>query len=251
MTLLAKILVYVNLALSLLMAAWGMALYTGRINWNDEKSSPEAGPSELKKITDKKTKLDPAVAAASARYADAAGQLLKAQQQRTYNVAWYHFAADRLQSGATEQQPADAPVLQGGLPIPVQVTAPNTPPLQIEPAKDRAGENLRSYAAYVNDLLSEQSKIKAEMDKLAVENKKYLDLSQQIVGVVQGMGANAKVVTPGLRQLLQDEETKLSKVLAQQEELRPLLVNSYGDIQLLAKRHGQLEKQVQGPQAQH
>jgi hypothetical protein len=233
MTLLGKILLFANLVLSLIMAAWGMALYTGRVNWTD-KAATDAPQGELSKLVDKTKQENAVVAAADGRYREAAAQLKAQQEQRAYNLSQYQFAAYHLQMQATDQSPAVAPILDKGLPVPQQTTKDNPFPIQIEAAKDRAGEPLRSYAAYVTDLLSEHAKIKTEAEKLDAANKKYLELSEAIV------------VKPGLRQLLQDEETKGAKVLAEIEQLRPVLVNAYIEIQLLAKRHDQLKNQVKG-----
>jgi hypothetical protein len=234
MTLLGKILLFANLVLSLIMAAWGIALYTGRVNWTD-KAATDAPQGELSKVVDKTKQQNAVVAAADGRYREAAAQLKAQQAQRAYNLSHYQFRAYHLQMQATDQDPAIAPVLDKGLAIVVQQPTNDNPfPIQIETAKDRAGDPLRSYAAYVTDLLSEHAKIKAEAEKLDAVNKKYLELSEQIV------------VKPGLRQLLQDEETKGAKVLAEIEQLRPVLVNAYIEIQLLAKRHDQLKNQVKG-----
>ena len=123
---------------------------------------------------------------------------------------------------------------------------PRNDPIQVDVAKDRAGDPLRSFAAYINDLDTNQTKISEEMDKLEAVNKQYLEVSQQIVGVFEKVGNPPKLITPGLRQLLQDELDKLANVMAEIERLRPLLVNSYVEIQHLAKRHGLLQNQVKG-----
>ena len=63
MTRAGKILLYANLVLSLIMAAWGMALFSGRVNWTD-KSPPDAVQGEYKKLTEKIAGFKPVVAAA-------------------------------------------------------------------------------------------------------------------------------------------------------------------------------------------
>ena len=140
---------------------------------------------------------------------------------------------------------AVVPLLNGGLPVPAPPN-PQNAPIQVEIAKDRAGEPLRSYKSYVDDLLAKYDEIKAVMDSLEAENKKYTEVSNQIVGVFDRTGPQPRLITPGLRQLLQDEQDKLANVMAEIERLRPLLVNSYVEIQHLAKRHGLLQNQVKG-----
>jgi Na+-transporting methylmalonyl-CoA/oxaloacetate decarboxylase gamma subunit len=238
MTRAGKILLYANLVLSLIMAAWGMALFYGRVNWT-EKSPSDAPQGEYKKVAEKIAQLKPVVAAADARYREAMAQLENAQQRRAANLAWYQARSDELRFTATDQNPAVSPVLVGGLVQPGQ-------PIQVEPAKDRAGEPLRSFKSYVADLGTKETEINAAMASLAQENQKYTELSDQIVGVFDQRATPPKLITPGFRQLLQDEQDKLGKVFDEIERLRPLLVNSYAEIQHLAKRHGLLQKQVDG-----
>src|SRR5438128_2226830 len=107
MTLLGKILLYTNLALSIAMAAWGMALYTGRINWTNKSATTDAPEGELHKLLEEKKLLDPVLTAANARYRNAADQLLTTYQQRQKNVAQYGIEAERLQTKATKEQPAN------------------------------------------------------------------------------------------------------------------------------------------------
>jgi hypothetical protein len=243
MTRAGKILLYANLVLSLLMAAWGMALFYGRVNWT-ERGPQDAGKPEYKKITDRIAELKPLVGAADARYREAEGELAKLQLRRAANQERFQEWADSLRlkaSGPNAPAPV-VPVLTGGLAI----STPNNPqaPIQVEPAKDRAGEALRSYGAYIDDLSTTQARIVEEMGKLEEKNKEYLKQSAEIVGVTEMVGGQIKVIKPGYRQLLQDELDKLANVMSEIERLRPLLVNSYVEIQLLAKRNAALLKQV-------
>jgi hypothetical protein len=242
MTRAGKILLYANLVLSLIMAAWGMALFYGRINWTD-KGPQDAGRLEYKIVTARIAELKTSVTAADVRYREAADRLRAVQHQRASNKAWYQAKADELREKANEQNPAVVPVLNGGLPVAAGAN-PQNAPIQVEIAKDRAGDPLRSYKSYVDDLLTKYAEIKAAMDSLEEQNQKYLEVSKLIVGVFDKTPVQPKLITPGLRQLLQDEQDKLANVMSEIERLRPLLVNSYVEIQLLAKRYGILQGQV-------
>jgi hypothetical protein len=242
MTRAGKILLYTNLVLSLVMAAWGMALFYGRVNWTD-KGPQEAGKPEYKKVADRIAELKPSVTAADVRYREAAKLLRDVQQKRAANRVWYQAKSDELREKANEQNPAVVPLLNGGLPVAAGAN-PQNAPIQTEQAKDRAGEPLRSYKSYVDDLLTKYGEIKAAMDSLEEQNQKYLKISELVVGVFEKLGNPPKVITPGSRQLLQDEQDKLANVMSEIERLRPLLVNSYVEIQLLAKRYGILQGQV-------
>jgi hypothetical protein len=239
MTRAGKILLYANLVLSLLMAAWGTALFYGRVNWTD-KSAQDAPRGEYKKVAERIAELKPVLGAADGRFLEVKAQLENIQQRRAANLAWFQAKSDELRFTANDQNPAVVPVLVGGLAQPGQ-------PILVEPAKDRAGEPLRAFKSYVADVGTKEIEINAAMASLAQENQKYTELSNQIVGIFDERATPPRLITPGFRQLLQDEQDKLGKVIDEIERLRPLLVNSYVEIQLLAKRHGLLQKRVDFP----
>jgi hypothetical protein len=250
MTLAGKILVFANLLLSLGMAAWAIALYTQRVNWND-KPPPEAVQGELSKRNEQHIKpLTDEVKLAEKRFGEARAQLAALQAQRQKNLAWYQSHIDYITGevkggqvvGATDQNPAQVPVLVGGQTAPDD-RIPSLP--KMEAAKDRTGASLRCYLAYVGDLYKTQDLIAAESTRLAEVNKKAEENTKIIVGTEEMMGAKP-VVKPGLRQLLENEQNKISRIEGEKERLKPLLVNSYAEIQFLAKRREQLERQVKG-----
>src|SRR5262245_33562102 len=53
MTLFGKILVFVNLALSFVMLAWALGVYTGSTDWATPKATPEKAQGELFKLRDR------------------------------------------------------------------------------------------------------------------------------------------------------------------------------------------------------
>jgi hypothetical protein len=249
MTLAGKILVFANLMLALGMAAWAMALYTQRVNWN--KSNPELGQSELKKKEDKIKDLSAELAAADKRHTEAKARLFEVRAQRAYNNDLYRRYIDHMTGtyfngpleGATDQNPAQVPVLVNGQTVPSDPKRPESPP-QMEAAKDRNSAPLRSYFAYVTDLYKTQEGIAAASVNLNQANQAAEDRTKIIAGTEEMVGAN-KVVKPGLRQLLENEQLKTTKIEAEVERLKPLLINSYVDIQLLVKRYEQLKRQVE------
>ena len=242
MTLVGKLFVMVNVFLSLGMMALGIGLYTTRINWTDKETAGEP-PSEMKKRKDRLTAQYSTLATAASRQASAEKLLVAVEDQRRKNEAWYNAELFHIQYTASEQQPARTAVLQGGVPVPGG--ANNPAPILMENAVERSdaktgpADLLRSAAAYRDDLEKTDGKIKEQMAALAVENKK----AEEKGAVLVNKEVN-KVIIPGLRQLVEDEQNKGDRVLAEQNRLRPLLVNAYVEIQLLGKRHEQLEKQV-------
>jgi hypothetical protein len=235
MTWAGKILVFANLMLSLGMAAWAMGLYTQRVNWTN-KSTPEAGKAELKKREDDIKDLSSELAVAERRHAEAKGRLTELHAQRTRNNENYRRFVDHILVGATDQNPAQVPVLVNGQTVPYGPQDPAFP--KMEPAKDRTGAPLRSYFAYVGDLIKTQQLIDAQSANLAKANKDAEDRTKIIAGTEE-----MKVLKPGLRQLLENEQAKIARIEAEEERLKPLLVNSYVEIQLLMKRYEQLKRQ--------
>jgi len=148
MTLAGKILVFANLMLSLGMAAWAMGLYTQRVNWTN-KSAPEAGPGELKKREDRIKDLSAELAAADKRHTEAKARLFEVRVQRAYNNDLYRRYIDHMTGtyyngpleGATDQNPAQVPLLANGQTVPSDPKRPESPP-QMEAAKDRTGAPL-------------------------------------------------------------------------------------------------------------
>jgi len=236
MTWAGKILVFANLMFSLGMAAWAMGLYTQRVNWTNT-SKPEAGPGELKKREDRIKDLTSEVAIAERRHAEAKGRLAELHAQRTRNNESYRGYVDHILGGATEQNPAQVPVLVNGQTVPYGPQNPTFP--KMEQVKDRTGAPLRSYFAYVADLIKTQQLIDAQSANLAQANKDAEEKTKTIAGTEE-----MKVLKPGLRQLLENEQAKIARIEAEEERLKPLLVNSYVEIQLLVKRYEQLQGQV-------
>ncbi len=236
MTLAGKILVFANLMLSLGMAAWAMGLYTQRVNWTNT-STPEAGPGELKKREDRITELSREVAIAERRHAEAKGRLADQHVHRTINNEQYRGYVDQITGtfiNGQLQRPNDqtqVPTLVNGQTVPYGPKNPQLP--QMEPAKDRTGAPLRSYFAYVIKLYETQQLIEAQSVNLAKANKDAEDRTEIIV------------LKPALRQLLENEQAKIARIEAEKERLKPLLVNSYVEIQLLVKRYEQLKQQVE------
>jgi len=247
MTLAGKILVFANLMLSLGMAAWAMGLYTQRVNWTN-KSTPEAGKAELKKREDDIKDLSGELAVAERRHAEAKARLADLHVQRTTNNDLYRRYVDHITGtfingqleGATDQIPAQVPVLVNGQTVPFGPQNPALP--KMEQAKDRTGAPLRSYFAYVLDLYKTQQLIDAQSANLAKANNDAEDRTKIIAGTEE-----MKVLKPGLRQLLEYEQAKFARIEAEKDRLKPLLVNSYVEIQLLVKRHEQLQRQVEKP----
>jgi hypothetical protein len=247
MTLVGKLFVMVNVFLSLGMMALGIGLYTTRINWTDKETAGEP-PAEMKKRKDRLAAQFSTLATAAARQANAEKLLVAVEDQRRRNEAWYNAELFHIQYTASEQQPARTAVLQGGVTVP---GGPNNPaPILMENAVERSDgktgppDVLRSSAAYRDDLEKIDGKIKEAMAQLSAENKK----AEEKGAVLVNKEVN-KEIKPGLRQLVEDEQNKGDRVLAEQNRLRPLLVNAYVEIQLLAKRHEQLEKQVEALKA--
>src|SRR5262245_17964698 len=97
----AKTLVFVNLGLSLMLAAWAFGIYTNRVDWayDKAKAGPGREPSELTKRQDRLKQLNDARAFAELRMKDAFSKLVALETQRRKNEAAYAQQMQTLDVG--------------------------------------------------------------------------------------------------------------------------------------------------------
>ena len=150
MTLLGKILVFVNFTLSMLAAAWACALYSTSVDWSGNPAKGDQPPGELAVRKNRLQELQAGLRPAEARWRDARAAVLGYEEARNTDRLWYLARMDHLRTGATEANPAQAVVVFGDLP---QVD-PATGRLRMEAVKAwvvlRGGQNaseqeLRTY----------------------------------------------------------------------------------------------------------
>lgn len=282
MTIVGKILVLINVGISLLMATWAMAVYTNRIDWSNTPPKEAEGipAGELKKRQDEVARLWKEWAPADQSRSSARRTVADRESRRVGDRDFYAREMYHLWSGATKDDPARTVVFVGGgvalVPDPKRPgdKTPDRP--QLAAAKDRAGNPLRALGDYVS---TEDDKLKQlvtvladhhnllELDKLytvkrigEVAARKSLGDEEarrlaervvddpEVIKLVGGKEVADKIEKSagrrGLQNRLVDERVKRAEVLEEHKLVRPLLINTLVESELIVKRHRALKKRV-------
>lgn len=234
MTFFGKILVMLNLALSLLLATWALGVYTNRTDWSSKEGQAEKVKGEVFRRQYQAGEMWKAVVAAEARWKPAANVVRIYEQVRPENERWF---ADQLKQLDDSANPLQTVVWNAGqlVPDPKQAALERriaARPL-LEPAKDKFDKELRSLEFYKKDFADKQAQIKVEMEKYQKLVKEDTALTVELGGVKQ------------LRHRLELEAERQELVREEIEHLKPLLVDSKVQGELLLKRRASLERRVQ------
>jgi hypothetical protein len=231
MTLFGKILVLLNVTLSLLMAAWAIGVYTNHLHWGIDKSVQQS-EFEVNELRDrlasgKGASLYDNLGTAEARWKTASPVFQTMEPLWAKNQKWYQEHLAELQTSA---KPVKTPSYKAGQ---LEFDPNNFGlPLMVE-ATDKGGKPFTSgLAPYKKDYDDKQAAIKVAMDDLKNLIAEDKDLTVEIGG------------KNGLRAKIEREADKKQRVLAELDYLKPLLVNSLVEGELLLKRQADLEARV-------
>jgi hypothetical protein len=237
MTQAGKYLIVANLALSLIFAAWALAIYGNRVDWGDTAERPDVVRG---KYNERKAELTAAVAArdkAVARWEKALDRLRSDEADKPRAQQWYAEQLKILETGTDAKgQGVANPVQQlaykqGQLQLDRNTGRPLLEPIEwtrTQPLLDltRLGQE---YNKTMKDLTAE----KETLDKLLAEE-------QRLTEEVNGDGKQKK----GLRTLVAEQEQERQNSLIEQDYLRPLLYNRLVESQLVRKRQRTLESRL-------
>ena len=242
MTLFGKILVLVNFGLSVMVLVWAMALYFGHIDWTDAKGepskSPPVPPGELKVRKDRVTDALAALGSADASWREQRAELPRQEGYRVADRAWYADEIKHARSGATAQQPAREIALDDKGLMVLEAVDQQGQPGHVRPKLKNATDDLNK------PLPSLDANLKREAEQqlaLAGEEKKLQDLIEENQRLTE-------LLTPkegkGLRQRIEDEKVKVKLADEEQAILKPLLVNTAVESELILRRREMLEKRI-------
>ncbi len=245
-TQLAKILVFVNLVLSLVFASWALGVYTQRIDWGKKAAAADRPAGELARRLEAIDRLGGGSREGSRQRAEArwsrAHQYLQALERvRDQNQQWYAQQLQVLFTGMIGGKPIVPPVQalvynQGVLVVdPLPFGRP-----QLRPVADRAGQPLPALQSLDQEYQKTNKEIESTMKTIAG----LIQKERELTVVINGEGPRK-----GLRRQLAEEQAETDKVLAEQEYLRPLFYNRHAEAQLLQERQKALEdrlKELQG-----
>jgi hypothetical protein len=239
MTALGKILVLLNLALSVLLMSWALAVYTNRIDFSDVTSKGPTGEQivgEWKKRAQVIENLWEGVRPAQVNWQNARAALAVKEAQQVKEWEFYHGEIDHNLTKARPNDPVRRVVLAGpqqeddnlGVKAGLPLLDPATQLPVMAPVKDRNGEGV---AALIT--------LNAKLEELFATIHQVEDLHEK--QIQEAIKETEKLIGPkGLLQRLVDEKQKRLGVLAEMKLARPQLINTAVESELIHKRHKQL-----------
>jgi hypothetical protein len=235
MTQFGKVLVLLTVAVSLLMMGFAIAVWANRIDWSD-RPPKEGDPGGLLAQRDAEAKrLWAELALAESAWRGGQAALARDEAQRVQDRLWYQAELAHLQTGATPNNPCRE-VAFDRTGVPMADRANPARPLMV-PAKDAAGQPLLSRAAYDKTDERIHKETLAAVDKFRQAVERDTQLTNELAG-------DPVKRTKGLRQRINDERAKRADVVAEEDFVRPLLINTVVEAELILKRQKSLRARV-------
>ncbi len=215
-TLAGKIALFVNLALSLVFACWGIAIYSNHINTTEKKIGEREGEAAkrtklLKDLQDQRSLGESRLAAASA-------SLLDEEQKRPKLQQWYGQQLDYLRKG-------DGAIRD----LPITIGKDGLPQL--------AGAELPGFAS-----LQKLTALYAQ------RQKSVRDTVQETEVLVKKEKERSDIIGDGKEKGLLFDKAQLEaakqKAVDEQDYLEPLLYNRQVEVQILTDRQQALQTRL-------
>jgi hypothetical protein len=232
MTTLGKILVFVNLALALVFAFWGLAIYTNRVDFTNAKGGLFA---ERKAEIDQIAK---GLGDGINRRELAARTVAAEEARRPVLEREYGKRLETLRTGDKNQPILGLQYVNGVL----QVDAQGLPVLG--PIVDLKNQPVAGLAS-IKVLNQEYADTQKQVHDTVEEIGKLVKQEQQLTKELAGEGPDIKGLRGTLALQLQAEKNSLDE----QEFLKPILYNRQAELEILVKRRKALEarlKELQG-----
>ena len=242
MTLFGKMLVLLNAALSLGAASWALALYGARVDWSNNKAKEGKPAGQLVARQDQVKELNAALQAAQPPRANARGVLALYDQKLFKDRRWYENELNHFRTVATPTDPARVVVYEDGKAAPQRKGLvrldPQTGLPALEKGTDRSGKPLGSPRFYDEAQKSALEAFEAESKKLDAETKKDIDNTTLLAG-------DPDASKKGLQQELNEEKAKRAGVVAEQDDVRPQLINALVESELVLQRQKALQARIE------
>jgi hypothetical protein len=226
-TSIAKKLVFFNLVLSVIFAAWAAGIYTNRIDWPGAGISGDKAEGEYNRREKEIRDLEKTAGLALARWQTATGFLKTLENQRPLSQSFYQSKLNSLNNNG--DKPVTALVYQNNK----LVLDANGPAIS---APDGTSQ-LKSRNAYLTAFSKWETDIQNEIKK----SKELMDKAEILTLEING---NKMEKTKGLRDLLDELELAQRNTLAELEYLLPLRYNRKAEAELLQKRQASLNGRV-------
>jgi hypothetical protein len=236
MTQLGKILVFVNLAFSVMVLTWAVASYTNRVNWTKDGPQGDQPPGELFKREARFKSLQSALFPAQANWREVHTQVVGWEKFRSVYRTYYEGEMQHMQSKAdakVKDQEARTLLFEKGR---LKLDDNTQLPLRAV-AVDRNGKPMSSLDYYAG----EEAKTLDALQKVLDDYKKEVELDTQLT---------ERLIGPlGLQERLNVERRKREDMIDRIDYFKPLLVNVAVESELLIKRRKQLESRIEELQA--
>jgi hypothetical protein len=242
MTGLGKLLVFANVALSLVFLALAVGTYTNRLNWfSYQKEGGEKVIGKVQQLQDRVNELVKARDPAEARYYLATNQLAYLESERDQRTRWYAEQLAAVQSGA---DPVYELALPGGLDPTGKLVVPNKAERKAVVVQgmtmDGKVDNLptQTITTYREQVANRQFTLDGlikQTDALVAEHKKLTEI----------------IAAPktGLRDQINVQLGFQAEARSELNYLAPLLTNRTAEALLLLQRTEQLRKRLAELQA--
>jgi hypothetical protein len=221
-TLAGKILLFVNLVLSLAFAAWAVGIYTNHVDWPGGGVGPDRAQGEYNRRQTEITEAQKIAGLALARWQGATGTLVALESAQPKYQQWY---AAQLNAMAGDGAAVKDLVFNNGRLVPFQEGQPIA---GIKPRKT---------------LLKDLSTTEADILKQIDEARRLLAEAQRLTEEINGNKEN-KANPKGLRDLLAEEETVQVNARTEWKYLEPFLYNRLAELTLLQNRKASLDQRV-------
>jgi hypothetical protein len=231
MTSLGKVLVFVNLALSVAMATWAQGVYSSRIDWSNNKGKDGSRDGELVGRVAKLKEWGDALVPAAHSWNGSRVELTRLDERRNADRVWYEKQLAFNRSGASKNDPARVLKFNDAGPV----IDPDGHP-HLDPGRDQFGQPLESLVAY--NLARE-----ALHRQIDVETKNLTKLIEEDAELTNRIGGDANG-SKGLQHRILDERGKLAQAIAEQRFVQPLLINAVVEADLVFKRQRALESRI-------
>jgi hypothetical protein len=230
MTKLGKILVFVNLAFGMALFAWALGIYTNRIDFSNTKGGAGKTEGELTKRADRiKQTVENLNNYAQPRWIAARNALKVAEDVRVANQNFYVVQLKNLEDG---QPPLLTPVYVNG---DLQRAPTGLPRMEDSKLVDSNNGPLKSLKFYGEEMGATQKKIDQEIATIRTLIEQERKLTEELSGPDGNGGYRGQVDREKVREQRIHEETR---------DLRPLIVNTLVESELLLKRQRQLTARV-------
>jgi hypothetical protein len=253
MTLLGKIFVMFNLAVSFMMAVAAFGLYATNLDYDSETRSKTGQPQEPARFTAVRKEVEDVLktkAPVDGSWRNARNALWRRQEDRLATLAWYDKQINHERNLARlPDNPAMMVELRNHLPVPVK---PGSGELTMVQALDRDGKTMPSLVVAISQWENAHKDNLVVLEKLRKEMARDKALTQQLTGTAEPIDEESKKdkdITPsvwriGYRQLLVNERVKREGVESEINSVRPLFINTQVESGLLKQRKESLQERI-------